>query len=53
LREEERTGVPGPLRDANLFRLVYIDSGAVAWPGDIDFAPDALRAQVLKQSLAA
>jgi hypothetical protein len=30
--------------DADEFRKVYIDeeSGTIAWPGDIDLAPDAL-----------
>ena len=26
-----------------------IDSGAVAWPGDIDLAPDAMYAQVARE----
>jgi hypothetical protein len=30
----------------DFFGRVYIDSGAVAWPGDIDLAPDAMYAQV-------
>jgi hypothetical protein len=27
----------------------YIDSGAVAWPGNIDLAPDAMYARVASQ----
>jgi hypothetical protein len=30
----------------SFFERVYIDSGAVAWPGDIDLAPDAMYSQV-------
>ena len=25
---------------------VFIDSGAVAWPGEIDLAPDAMHAEI-------
>jgi hypothetical protein len=46
LNREELTGALGPLQDMDFFRRVYIDSGAVAWPGDIDLAPDAMYAQV-------
>jgi hypothetical protein len=42
LREEDMTGVLAPLRDVQLFERVFIDYGAVAWPGDIDLAPDAM-----------
>ena len=46
LREEEMHGVLAPLRDGQFFEQVFIDCGAVAWPGDIDLAPDAMYAQV-------
>jgi Protein of unknown function (DUF2442) len=46
LHREDLTGVLGPLLDTDFFGRVYIDSGAVAWPGDIDLAPDAMYAQV-------
>jgi hypothetical protein len=48
LHPEELTGVLEPLRDMQFFRRVYIDYGAVAWPGDIDLAPDAMHAQVAR-----
>ena len=32
--------------DENFFKQVFIDDGAVAWPGDIDLAPDAMYAEV-------
>ena len=46
LRPEELTGVLEPLRDVQFFSRAYIDSGAVAWPGDIDLAPDEMYTQV-------
>jgi len=49
LRPEELTGVLVPLRDVHFFEQVFIDYGAVAWPGEIDLAPDAMYAQVAGQ----
>ena len=49
LRREELTGVLSPLRDERFFERVFIDCGAVAWPGEIDLAPDAMYAQVASQ----
>jgi hypothetical protein len=46
LAPEEFTGVLAPLADVEFFNRVYIESGAPAWPGDIDLAPDALYRQV-------
>lgn len=40
------TGVLAPLRDPDFFSRVFIDHGAVAWPGEIDLAPDAMYAQI-------
>jgi hypothetical protein len=31
------------------FKRAYIDCGAVAWPGDIDLAPDEMYAQVVRE----
>jgi hypothetical protein len=45
-RAEEMTGALAPLRDVGLFDQVFIDCGAVAWPGEIDLAPDAMYAEV-------
>ena len=36
------TGVFAVLRDPGVFAKVFVDHGAVAWPGDIDLAPDAM-----------
>ena len=49
LRPEELTGALSPLQNAQFFRRAYIDSGAVAWPGDIDLAPDEMHAQVARE----
>ena len=49
LRPEERTGALAPLADARFFEQVFIDSGAVAWPGEIDLAPDAMYSEVASQ----
>lgn len=38
-----------PLRDEQFFSQVFIDYGAVAWPGEIDLAPDAMYAQIAGQ----
>jgi hypothetical protein len=35
------------LRDVRLFEQAFIDNGAVAWPGDIDLAPDAMYAEIV------
>ena len=49
LRREELTGALAPLLDLHFFRRVYIDAGAVAWPGQIDLAPDAMYAQIARE----
>ncbi len=50
LRRKELTGALAPLLDASFFEQVFIDSGAVAWPGEIDLAPDAMYAKIASQS---
>lgn len=49
LRREELTGALAPLLDEQFFGRVFVDYGAVAWPGEIDLAPDAMYAQVAIQ----
>ena len=49
LRREELTGALAPLLDPKFFEQVFIDDGAVAWPGEIDLAPDAMYSQVAGQ----
>jgi len=46
LLEEQMTGALEPLRDPAFFHQVFIDNGAVAWPGEIDLAPDAMYMEV-------
>ena len=46
LHLEDLTGALAPLRDQDFFGRVYIECGAVSWPGDIDLAPDAMHRQV-------
>ena len=36
------TGVFASLKDPQFFQQVHIENGAVAWPGNIDLAPDAM-----------
>jgi hypothetical protein len=43
---EELSGALAPLREPQFFSRVFIDHGALAWPGDIDLAPDAMYRQV-------
>jgi hypothetical protein len=50
LRREELTGALAPLLDVKFFEQVFIDGGAVAWPGEIDLAPDAMYAQLTSRS---
>ena len=45
----ELRGVLAPLRDPSFFERAFVDHGAVAWPGDIDLAPDARYERVVKQ----
>jgi hypothetical protein len=50
LRPEDLIGVLAPLREPQFFSRVFIDQGAVAWPGDIDLAPDAMYREVAAES---
>jgi hypothetical protein len=40
------TGVFVTLHDPAIFNQAYIDDGAVAWPGNLDLAPDAMYAAI-------
>ena len=46
LRPEELTDGLAALREPQFFNRVFVDQGAVAWPGDIDVAPDAMYRQI-------
>jgi len=39
-------GVFTRLRDINTFNQVYLEYGAVTWPGELDLAPDAMYDEV-------
>jgi hypothetical protein len=45
----ESVGALAPLHDEQFFGQVSIDCGAVAWPGEVDLAPDAIYAQIAGQ----
>ena len=40
------TGVFSALTDFNFFNQAFIDRGAVAWPDNIDLAPDAMYKEI-------
>ena len=40
-------GVFSVLSDSRLFGAVRIEHGAIAWPGDIDLAPDAAYREIV------
>ena len=46
LAREDLTGVLAPLIDVDFFERVFVDQGAVRWPGEIDLAPDAMHADL-------
>jgi hypothetical protein len=49
LAPEELTGALAPLNDTRFFEQVFIDHGAITWPGEIDLAPDAMHADIMRQ----
>jgi hypothetical protein len=44
----ENAGVFAALRDETVFRRVFLEYGAVTWPGEIDLAPDAMYEEIRK-----
>ena len=42
LVHSERAGMFAALRDEGVFRQVFLDLGAVAWPGEVDLSPYAM-----------
>lgn len=44
----ESAGVFAALRDETVFKRVFLEYGAVTWPGEIDLAPDAMYAEIKK-----
>ncbi|MBS0167993.1 MAG: DUF2442 domain-containing protein [Nitrospira sp.] len=49
---EYLTGVFARLRDQMFFKQMYLDHGAVAWPGQIDLAPDAMYQEIKEKGIA-
>jgi hypothetical protein len=41
-------GVFAKLRNQKIFNKVYLDYGAVTWPGELDLAPDAMHSEIKK-----
>jgi hypothetical protein len=46
LVHSSNAGVLAVLADPVLFGQVFVERGAVTWPGEIDLAPDAMYAQI-------
>jgi hypothetical protein len=42
----DKAGVFEKLKDTQLFNQVYLQQGAVTWPGEIDIAPDAMHDEI-------
>jgi hypothetical protein len=43
-----RAGVFARLSDPAIFRQVFVEHGAVTWPGELDLAPDAMYNEIKK-----
>ncbi len=46
LIRSSHAGVFSALEDVNLFNQVFIEYGAVTWPGELDLAPDAMHDEI-------
>ncbi|MDN5753776.1 MAG: DUF2442 domain-containing protein [Nitrosospira sp.] len=44
-------GVFAALADPDVFAQVYVELGAVTWPGEIDLAPDAMHDEIEKNGI--
>lgn len=42
-----RAGVFAVLQDVALFEQVFLDLGAVTWPGELDLAPDRMHDDIV------
>ncbi len=49
---EHLKGVFEPLKNPAFFEQVYLDHGAVAWPGQIDLAPDAMYQEIKEKGIS-
>lgn len=48
LVKSQDAGVFAELQDTKVFNQVFLEHGAVTWPGEIDLAPDAMYASIKK-----
>jgi len=42
----KNAGVFAALKNVDLFNQVYLEYGAVTWPGEIDLSPDAMHNEI-------
>jgi hypothetical protein len=49
LIKSKNAGIFAGLQDPELFAKVYLEYGAVMWPGEIDLAPDAMYDEIKKR----
>jgi hypothetical protein len=47
----EKAGVFAELKDIDTLNQVYLEYGAVTWPGGIDLAPDAMHNKIQRNGL--
>ncbi len=47
----KHAGVFAQLQDISLFNRVFVEYGAVTWPGELDLAPDAMHDQIQKNGI--
>ena len=50
-KREKLYGVFEPLQNPDFFNQVFIDRDAVAWPGEVDIAPDAMYEEIKKSGV--
>ena len=48
---ERECGVFKSLREVETFNQVYVDHGAVTWPGELDLAPDRMHDELSKANI--
>jgi hypothetical protein len=46
LVNSKKAGVFSALKNVDLFNQVYLEYGAVTWPGEIDLSPDAMHDEI-------
>jgi hypothetical protein len=46
-----RAGVFAALADGSVFAKAHVEHGAVSWPGELDLAPDAMHAALLRDGI--